>query len=199
MKDFYKYRQEFTWSCQRALNSGHLTLRHCGCSVLHTARRKSRLNGYWLYILKRRIGSFTFWWINRRDRRETHRQNGCDGNSCIHENWKQERNRQEDVSVTLRTSTSENKHCKEEMIIFFWLLQETQQIIHINTQIWCILFKVHLKYFCEWNCDLDKNSSGGNYARSLSLYLLISDWTQSITGLEPCRLLPLFTGEHGGR
>lgn len=60
MKDFYKYRQEFTWSCQRALNSGHLTLRHCGCSVLHTARRKSRLNGYWLYILKRRIGSFTF-------------------------------------------------------------------------------------------------------------------------------------------
>lgn len=119
MKDFYKYRQEFTWSCQRALNSGHLTLRHCGCSVLHTARRKSRLNGYWLYILKRRIGSFTFWWINRRDRRETHRQNGCDGNSCIHENWKQERNRQEDVRVTLRTSTSENKHCKEEMIVFF--------------------------------------------------------------------------------
>lgn len=58
-------------------------------------------------------------WINRRDRRETHRQNGCDGNSCIHENWKQERKRQEDVRVTLRTSTSENKHCKEEMIIFF--------------------------------------------------------------------------------
>lgn len=89
MKDFYKYQQEFTWSCQRALNSGHLTLRRCGCSVLHTARRKSRR--LLAVNLKETYRIIYIHWINRRDRRETHRQNGCDGNSCIHENWKQKK------------------------------------------------------------------------------------------------------------